>query len=144
MSKVKTCDKFCEGCAFCGRINGGNDFGVGYVYCRYLFITGQRRPCPAGEGCTAKKAGRARQKVERTPEEREALAELHRQRKRERWANRTEEQKRRQTEYNRAHYQKNKADRDAKHKAYYEANREKLNAYRRERRRKKREAECGS
>ena len=144
MKQVKTCDKFCDGCQFCGRINGGNHFHVGYIYCQYFLMTDKRRPCPAGDGCTVKETVRQRKKVERTPEEREALAELHRQRKRELWKNRTEEQKRRQTEYNRAQYQKNKAERDAKHKAYCEANRERLNAYSRERRRKKREEKCGA
>lgn len=40
----------CEGCrfAFAG-------YGVDLYGCEYFLITGQRRPCPAGKGCTVKR-----------------------------------------------------------------------------------------
>ena len=37
----------CEGCVYRTKL------GFGYV-CDYLCMTGQRRPCPFGEGCTVK------------------------------------------------------------------------------------------
>lgn len=54
MSEVKTCSKYCYGCAFQQAINGGARGASGYLYCAYLFMTKKRRPCPAGDGCTAK------------------------------------------------------------------------------------------
>ena len=40
---------YCDDCFFCGRLDGGST-----PYCKYYFMTNQRRPCPGGEGCTAK------------------------------------------------------------------------------------------
>lgn len=39
----------CEGCAFAVLLSGE-------WYCDYLLMTGHRRPCPPGEGCTVRKA----------------------------------------------------------------------------------------
>ena len=55
MTEVKTCTRYCEGCAFRQMINGGAGKGcLSYIYCAYYFMTNKRRPCPAGDGCTAK------------------------------------------------------------------------------------------
>lgn len=46
------CDKFCNGCVFLGYGNGETKL------CEYLLRTDQRRPCPAGTGCTVKQTGK--------------------------------------------------------------------------------------
>lgn len=40
----------CEGCAYAIKLGGE-------WYCDYLSMTGRRRPCPPGEGCTVRKEG---------------------------------------------------------------------------------------
>lgn len=44
-----TCDKYCDNCVYCQRFNGS-----AMRHCTYFFFNEHRRPCPAGEGCTAK------------------------------------------------------------------------------------------
>ena len=136
MEEVNVRCKYCEGCIYQKSFSGWGS------YCDYICMEGHRRPCPPGEGCTARKTKREHQKKERTPEERAALTEMHRQRRRERdkarRQNQTPEQRERRLESCRRSYQKNKEARNAKHKEYYEANRERLNEYNKERRRKKR------
>lgn len=39
----------CDDCFYRCKLNGGS---IGY--CKYLFVTGQRRPCNPGEECTVK------------------------------------------------------------------------------------------
>ncbi len=51
MSELGT---YCKGCAYLGDTYGGKS-------CDYLYITGRRRPCPVGKGCTV----RARKKAKR-------------------------------------------------------------------------------
>jgi predicted nucleic acid-binding Zn ribbon protein len=46
------CDRFCDGCVFLALATG--DLRV----CEYFFCTRERRPCPAGTGCTVKKTGK--------------------------------------------------------------------------------------
>lgn len=41
-------NKYCDGCVF---FSGGFE---GVRLCNYYLQTGERRPCPAGVGCTAK------------------------------------------------------------------------------------------
>lgn len=41
-------NKYCKGCVF---FSGGFE---GVRLCNYYLQTGERRPCPAGVGCTAK------------------------------------------------------------------------------------------
>lgn len=40
----------CKGCAYAAYLGGE-------WYCDYLSVTGHRRPCPPGEGCTVRKEG---------------------------------------------------------------------------------------
>lgn len=42
-----TVDKYCDDCFYCRK-------GNGFRYCSYMAKTDERRPCPAGEGCTVK------------------------------------------------------------------------------------------
>lgn len=54
MSKKKgLCDSFCKGCIY-------NSYGASWetTLCTYYLTTGNRRPCPAGTGCTVKKTGK--------------------------------------------------------------------------------------
>lgn len=48
---------FCKGCKYYYSIaqNGRSGFGV----CQYFLMTGKRRPCKGGEGCTVKERKRA-------------------------------------------------------------------------------------
>ena len=39
----------CDNCFYYRRTYSG-----GLRYCAYLFVTGHRRPCPPGDGCTVK------------------------------------------------------------------------------------------
>lgn len=48
------CDSFCDGCAFSMKTNGAS----GERICEYFLTTGNRRPCPAGTGCTVKETGK--------------------------------------------------------------------------------------
>lgn len=132
---------YCEGCIYRKTFSGWLE------YCDYMCMTDQRRPCPAGDGCTVKTTRRGRRRKEYTPEEKEKLAELHRKRRREykraKYLTRTPEEIEKQREYNREQYQKHKAERNAKHREYYQANKERLNAYSREHKRKKRASENG-
>ena len=65
VEEVKTCSKYCDGCVYRGTINGGSG-GFAYIYCAHIFLTGKRRPCPAGDGCTAKATVRVYRKKPRT------------------------------------------------------------------------------
>lgn len=38
----------CDNCVYRGTITGTTH------YCRYYLVTGERRPCPPGDGCTVK------------------------------------------------------------------------------------------
>ena len=138
---------YCDGCYYQKHFTGAGP------YCDYLCMVGKRRPCPPGEGCTARIDTRRahRQGIEfsiygradlrdMTPEEKaEYLAERKRQYDRARYANKTPEEKERDRIAHQKYYQKTKAERNRKHKAYYEAHKEELNAKRRERNRKKKE-----
>jgi hypothetical protein len=42
------CDKTCNKCVYRGTWPSD-----AHPYCRYLEMTGHKRPCPAGAGCTA-------------------------------------------------------------------------------------------
>lgn len=39
----------CSDCFYCGKLSSGS-----VPYCRYIFMTNQKRPCPPGDGCTVK------------------------------------------------------------------------------------------
>ena len=53
----------CRGCMYQGHLYTSDKE---LRTCDYILITGQRRPCPPGAGCTAKKLvnGRRRRKAE--------------------------------------------------------------------------------
>lgn len=84
MTEVKTCTKNCLGCAFQQAINGGARGSLGYLYCAYFLMTNKRRPCPAGDGCTAKMTPSEWKKLQkvRTPEEIEKYRERLREQRR--------------------------------------------------------------
>jgi hypothetical protein len=46
------CDRFCNGCIYNGYFDGR------HTICEYYLVTNERRPCPAGTGCTVKKTGK--------------------------------------------------------------------------------------
>ncbi len=50
---VRMVDKHCKGCVYLARVGGT-------VCCDYIGPNEHSRPCPAGKGCTEKKAGRKR------------------------------------------------------------------------------------
>lgn len=39
----------CSDCWYHGKLQSGD-----VPYCRYIFMTNQKRPCPAGDDCTVK------------------------------------------------------------------------------------------
>ena len=45
---AKVCSN-CDDCFYCRQL----DYSMGR-FCAYLFVTGHRRPCPPGDGCTVK------------------------------------------------------------------------------------------
>ena len=48
MTRGKLSDENCRDCKY---FYGYTDFDV---CCNYIFVTGRRRPCPPGDGCTVK------------------------------------------------------------------------------------------
>ncbi len=48
MTEQKICDGYCKDCVYFSMVY--NDL----KYCTYFFYTDERRPCPAGTGCTVK------------------------------------------------------------------------------------------
>ena len=48
MTRGKLSDENCHDCKY---FYGNTDFDV---CCNYIFVTGRRRPCPPGDGCTVK------------------------------------------------------------------------------------------
>lgn len=77
----------CNGCIYQGQLYGD------LTYCSYIFNVGKPRPCPGGEGCTAKTTNK----------------ELKEKKKAER-KNQAIEQKKAKAEYNRAYREKKKAE----------------------------------
>lgn len=114
------CTKYCDGCHYRKIFHGA------FPYCDYLLMTGERRPCPAGDGCTVRVKRRVYRKKVLTPEQQAAKAAEQREKRRirdhERWL-------------------KNKDELNAKRKAWNAAHKEHLREYRREYRRRKKEEE---
>lgn len=50
--------RYCRGCTYWG---GGNESAA---CCNYIFMEGQRRPCPPGKGCTVKRLRKGRRQNE--------------------------------------------------------------------------------
>lgn len=75
---IKMCDKFCDKCAFRKK------FSCGLYYCDFFCMTGKRRPCPAGEGCTVRVERKVYRKKQRTQEQKKAFAEEQRKKEAER------------------------------------------------------------
>ena len=65
------CDRFCKGCVYNGYFNS-RELSI----CEYYFVTNERRPCPAGTGCTVKKTGK---KISRWEYEKENTWEKRKQ-----------------------------------------------------------------
>lgn len=142
---------YCEKCVY------RKTFTSAGPYCDYICMTGHRRPCPPGEGCTVRvllderkpkaftvvKNNRGRKPL--TDDEKTLALLATRERKRnyarEHRKNLTPEQIERNREKCRRYYERNKEKMKAKHKEWSQENQEYLNAYHRERRRKKKEAE---
>lgn len=118
---MSVCTKYCDKCTF------RKFFHNYFRYCDYLLMTGERRPCPAGDGCTVRVNRVVHRKWERTPEERAAFEEIRREKKRIR---------------ERAYYAQNKEKLKVKHQKWLENNREHVKEYGREYRKKKKEAKA--
>ena len=52
-------DSYCSGCIYLCYV--GSDYKSNA--CDYIGQTGHRRPCPAGKGCTVRKAGKKKPKL---------------------------------------------------------------------------------
>ena len=50
-STVKTVDRYCRKCIYTAPVICPE---TRYKACDYIGVTGHRRPCPAGEGCTVR------------------------------------------------------------------------------------------
>ena len=50
---VKLVDKYCEGCIYLTDMHYDDVRSA----CYYIVITGKRRPCKCGKGCTVKRTG---------------------------------------------------------------------------------------
>lgn len=72
------CTKYCDACVYRKSITGGWS-----PYCDYLFMVGEPRPCPAGDGCTVRVTRRVYRKRVLTEEEKAQRAERKRERNRE-------------------------------------------------------------
>ena len=48
MEVVSICTNYCDNCAYKKMMSSN------YKYCDYFLMTNERRPCPAGDGCTVK------------------------------------------------------------------------------------------
>lgn len=71
------CDRYCKDCVY------AYSYGDSTAHiCTYYLTTSIRRPCPAGEGCTVKKAGR---KIGKWEYENTVQWEQARQRRKELW-----------------------------------------------------------
>lgn len=58
--KHAVCDEYCKGCMYSSKFSSlmlPVELG-----CDYMFVTGERRGCPAGTGCDQKKVGVNRQR----------------------------------------------------------------------------------
>ena len=147
---------YCDGCFY------QKQFTSLGPYCDYICMVGKRRPCPPGDGCTAKliakkpakqpiqitKKGRGRPKVVKTEEEIAAAKEAKRAKNREysrkRYAEWTQEDREKDREKCRKYYHEHREERIAAHKKYREANRDKINARNKARRLKEKEEKNGS
>jgi len=139
----------CKGCFY-----GKKFTALALTYCDYLCMTGKRRPCPPGEGCTVRITANpykpkaftvVKRPREKTPEQKEKEKQLRLEKRREqdrkRYLERTEEDKEKDRKKCREYYHSHKAECNAKHAEYYRKNRERINAQNKERRRKQREAQ---
>ena len=111
------CTKYCEPCVYRKTF-----INKSIPYCDYLCMVGNRRPCPAGDGCTVRAARRGYRKRALTEEEKAQRAERKRERER---------------EAARRSYQKHREEILARHKRYAKEHREQLNAYSREYRKRR-------
>ena len=118
------CSKYCNPCIY-RKVFAGSWL----PYCDYLCMTGKRRPCPAGDGCTARVTRRVYRKRKLTEEEK---------------AERAERRREQQREAQRRSYQKHREEILSRQKQYQKEHREQLNAYYREYRKRRKEREMVS
>lgn len=115
------CTKYCDACIYRKNLTSG-----AITYCDYICMTGNKRPCPAGDGCTVRTTRRVYRKRLLSDEE-----------KAERAVRRREQQR----EAKRRSYQKHRDEILARNKQYQKEHREELNAYSREYRKRRKECE---
>ncbi len=65
-SKPSATDSTCETCRYARLVDIGED-GTLLRACLYILRCGERRPCPAGKGCTVYEPRRARPSGEAEP-----------------------------------------------------------------------------
>lgn len=53
------CDDFCKNCDYVGYYNNNGHHEHRYRVCDHILLTGQRRGCLAGHGCTKKRVNGA-------------------------------------------------------------------------------------
>lgn len=58
---VSVCDQHCKGCVYFYEYGETSGLKV----CEYMFQTGNRRPCPAGKGCTVRATKKGRTMAQR-------------------------------------------------------------------------------
>ena len=142
--------EYCEGCFY------RKTFASLGPYCDYLCMTGRKRPCPAGDGCTVRVLvrrehptaftifpKRKRISANMTEEEIAAIREYRRERQREydhrRYLKNREKRKEISRIYSKEYYEKNKEKVHAKQAEWRANNREHLAEYAREYRKKQKE-----
>lgn len=109
---MSVCTEYCRKCVY------RRTFSMWLPYCDYICMVGKPRPCPAGDGCSARvRKGERKKKTRPTKEQLEQRRERHK-------------------EMNRLWYQRNKEKHLEKVKRYHEEHREEIAARKRERRRR--------
>lgn len=116
---MSICTEYCEKCIYKKSFSNGS-----LPYCDYYMMTGERRPCPAGDGCTVRITTREFRKQKRTPAQEAAYREKQRQQERER---------------RRRYYQNNKERVLARNKKWQQEHKAHLAEYAREYRKKNKE-----
>lgn len=111
---MSVCTSYCDKCAF------RKIFHTVYRYCDYLCMTNERRPCPAGDGCTVRVSREVWRKRQLTEAEKAERAAKNKEKCRD-------------------YYQRNKEKILEKNRKWQQENKAYMAQYARERRKKKRE-----
>ena len=145
--------EYCEDCFYRKTFAGAG------MYCDYICMAGRPRPCPAGDGCTVRVLirrekpdaftiiPRRKRTADMTPEEiaaRDAERKAkQKKRDHDRYIRNRDKIREKNKAYSKAYYQKNKEKVRAQHLAWQQNNREHLNEYYRDDRKKQKEAKNG-